>query len=205
MIYDSDRLELEALRIIRNQLVLTGNPPSVRTLMRRLGYQSPRAASHILEEIELKGYISRSGRGRIRLIGDLRGTELHAQTVQVPLVGSAPCGMPILAEENVEGVFPVSTKLARPPYCYFLLRAMGDSMNQRGIEDSNLVLIRQQSTADNSERVVALIDGEATIKECHWTNSANVLKPISTNKRHQPIILTDDLQILGVVQSIIDL
>ena len=76
-------------------------------------------------------------------------------------------------------------------------------MNQRDIQGGNLVLVRQQPTAENGDRIVALIDGEATIKEFHRTNSAIVLKPRSTNKQHQPIILTNDFQILGVVQSVI--
>ena len=133
------------------------------------------------------------------------GTDSHAKTVNVPLVGSVPCGTPVFAEENIEGVFPVSTKLARKPHRYFLLRAIGDSMNQKGIQDGNLVLVRQQQSAENGDRVVALIDEEATIKEFHRTSNAIILRPRSTNKRHHPIILTDDFQVLGVVQTVIDL
>lgn len=197
--------ELEALRLIRNRIVHANRPPSIREIMKALGYSSPRAASYILEKLESKGFISRPGRGQIRLCKDTLGTESHAKTISVPLVGSAPCGTPVFSEENVEGVFPVSTKLARPPHRYFLLRAVGDSMNQRDIEDGNLVLVRQQPNAENGDRVVALIDEEATIKEFHRTSNAVVLKPKSTNRQHQPIILTDDFQILGVVQSVIDL
>lgn len=197
--------ELEALRFLRNRLVHEGRPPSVREIMRHLHYASPRAASYILEKLTEKGYITRPGRGQIRLKKDMPGTDSHAQTVSVPLVGSAPCGTPILAEENIEGIFPVSTKLARKPHRYFLLRAMGDSMNQKGIQDSNLVLVRQQPAASNGDIVVALIDGEATIKEFHGTPNAIILKPRSKNPKHKPIILTEDFQVLGVVQSIIQL
>ncbi|HUV30703.1 MAG TPA: transcriptional repressor LexA [Acidobacteriota bacterium] len=157
------------------------------------------------EKLESKGFISRPGRGQIRLRKEKPGTDSHAKTVDVPLVGSAPCGTPVFADENIEGVFPVSTKLARAPYRYFLLRAIGDSMNQKGIQDGNLVLVRQQPSAENGDRVVALIDEEATIKEFHRTSNAIILKPKSTNKQHQPIILTNDFQILGVVQTVIEL
>ncbi len=197
--------ELEALRFIRNQIVHEGKIPSVRDVMRKLDYKSPRAASYILEKLDLKGYISRPNRGHIQIKKDTPTPDYHARTIKVPLVGSAPCGSPMFAEENIEGYCPVSTEIAKSSYQYFLLRAIGDSMNLREIQDGNLVLVRQQPTAENRDRVVALIDDEATIKEFHRTNNAILLKPRSTNKQHQPIILTEEFKILGVVQSVIEI
>jgi len=195
--------ELEAYKLIRASILHTGRAPLVRELMAQLKYHSPRSVSYILERLESKGYIARPGRGQIRLKNDIPGTDSHAQTVNVPLVGSAPCGTPVFAEENIEGVFPVSTRLARKPHRYFLLRAVGDSMNQKGIHDGNLVLVRQQPTANNGDIVVALIDGQATIKEFHRQSQAVVLRPRSSNPKHKPIILTEDFQVLGVVQRVI--
>jgi repressor LexA len=197
--------ELEAFRAIRNSILHKGRAPLVRELMEELEYSSPRSVSYVLEKLAAKGYISRPSRGQMRLKTDLPGTDSHAQTMDVPLVGSAPCGTPVFAEENIECTYPVSTALARKPYRYFLLRATGDSMNEKGIQDGNLVLVRQQSTAENGDTVVALIDGEATIKEFHRQAQAVVLKPKSTNKQHRSIILTTDFQILGVVQTAIDI
>lgn len=197
--------ELEAFRAIRNSILHKGRAPLVRELMKELQYSSPRSVSYILEKLETKGYIGRPGRGQIRLKTDLPGSDSHAQTVNVPLVGSAPCGTPVFAEENIECTYPVSTALAKKPFRYFLLRATGDSMNAKGIHDGNLVLVRQQPTAENGDTVVALIDGEATIKEFNRQSQAVVLKPRSTNNQHRPIILTSDFQILGVVQSTIEI
>jgi SOS regulatory protein LexA len=125
------------------------------------------------------------------------------QTVEVPVVGRAACGMPMLAEENIEQMIPVSKKIATPPYKYYMLRAKGDSMNQAGINDNDLVLVRQQSTARHGDVVVALIDDEATIKEYNTTGSAVVLKPNSTNPAHRPIILMRDFMVQGVVVTTI--
>jgi repressor LexA len=125
------------------------------------------------------------------------------QTVQVPVVGRAACGTPMLAEENIEEMIPVSKKIAAPPYRYYMLRAKGDSMNQAGINDGDLVLVRQQSTARHGDTVVALIDDEATIKEYTTTGSAVVLKPHSDNTAHKPIILTRDFMVQGVVVTTI--
>jgi repressor LexA len=105
----------------------------------------------------------------------------------------------LLAHENVQGTFPVSTSLARPRQTYFLLRAVGDSMTEVGIEDGSLVLVRQQPTADAGDVVVALVDDEATIKELRRSADAVVLMPRSKNKAHKPIVLRRDFQVQGVV------
>jgi len=76
-------------------------------------------------------------------------------------------------------------------------------MNQAGINDGDLVLVRQQATARHGDIVVALIDDEATIKEYTSTGSAVVLKPHSSNPSHRPIILTRDFCVQGVVVTTI--
>ena len=117
----------------------------------------------------------------------------------MPLVGTVACGTPLLAEENIEAIIPVSVKLAKPHYKYFLLKASGDSMDQAGINDGDLVLVRQQPAAEIGDIVVALIDDEATIKEFHVSDETIILKPRSTNKQHKPIILTRGFQVQGIV------
>lgn len=195
--------EMEAIRHIRNWLAHRACTPSVRELMGALGYKSPRSAQDILEQLEAKGVIKKLKSGNYQLITDPDFGSLHAQTVDVPLVGTVACGSPITAEENIEGFIPVSVSLARPGARYYLLRASGDSMNKAGINDGDIVLVRQQPVADPGNKVVALIDNEATIKEYYPVKGAIVLKPQSTNQEHKPIILTDDFQIQGVVVATI--
>ncbi len=137
--------------------------------------------------------------GKLKLLRDPEHERHHAMTVDIPLVGNIPCGAPLLAEENIEAYYPISTKWAKPNHTYFLLRAVGDSMNKKGIEDGNIILVKQQHDAENGQAVVALINDEATVKELHKTDNAIILKPQSTNDSHQPIVLTDDFQIQGVV------
>jgi len=127
---------------------------------------------------------------------------VEEHTVKVPLLGTIACGIPIFAEENIEAQIPISVKLAKPGNRYFLLRASGNSMDKKGINDGVLVLIKQQSTAESGQDVVALIDSEATIKEYHNYGDKIILKPQSTNNNHQPIILTGDFQIQGVVINV---
>jgi repressor LexA len=192
----------EAVRHIRNVILKTGKVPSMRDLMGKMGYKSPRSAMLLMKELVDFGFLERKSDGSYRMLKDL-SNEHSAQTVSVPLVGTVTCGAPILAVENIEAMVPVSTVLARPGSRYFLLRAKGDSMNQAMINDGDLVLVRQQSVAENGERIVALIDDEATIKEFYQSGNIVKLVPRSTNSLHQPIILTDDFQIQGVVVATI--
>lgn len=176
--------------------------PTVREMQEFAGFRSPRSVTQFLEALENAGYVRR-GVG-VRNIQILRlpapqATRGHARTVPVPLVGTVAAGLPILAVENVEATIPVSDRLARGNHRYFLLRVSGDSMDKAGIRNRDLVLIRQQATAQPGQFVVALIDDEATVKRLRVTPHAVVLEPVSTNPKHQPIILGRDFTIQGVV------
>jgi len=201
--HDFSRKELEAVRHIRNAMVRQSRTPSVRELMTALGYKSPRSAQDILEQLEEKGVIMKLHSGHYQLLMDPIFSGSHTQTIDVPLVGSVACGKPILAEENIEGYIPVSTKIAKPGARHFFLQARGDSMDKAGIQDGDIVLVRHQLTANEGDRVVALIDDEATIKEYRRSNGMVVLMPRSTNPKHKPIILTEDFKVQGVVITVI--
>lgn len=127
----------------------------------------------------------------------------YEKMVNIPVLGNVACGYPLFAEENVETEISVSTKLIRKGKKYFILRASGNSMDKANIDDGDLVLIRQEQTAENGDKVVALIDDEATIKEFCSQGNMIVLKPQSSNKEHQPMVLTRDFKIQGIVESII--
>lgn len=126
-------------------------------------------------------------------------------TVEIPLIGSVSCGLPIFAEENIEAQIAVSIKLIRKSTNYFFLRAFGDSMNKKGINSGDLLLIKQQQVAENKDLVLALVDDDATVKEFINNGDTIVLKPHSTNPKHQPIILTNDFRIQGIVEKVISL
>lgn len=195
--------QIEAIKHIRNFVTHIGRTPSVRELMRSLGYKSTKRVQEIISGLADKGIINKFEDGRYMLVTNPDLGESHAQTVNVPVVGTASCGSPNLATENIEGYIPVSISLAKQGGKYFLLHAKGDSMNEAGINDGDLVLVRQQNIAHEGDRVIALIDGEATIKEFHKTNDVVLLKPKSTNSAHKPIILEEEFQIQGVVVTTI--
>lgn len=191
--------EAQALRFIRNSLIHQGKSPSVRDVQVELGYRSPRSAAVIIERLIDHRRVERRADGQFRIVRDFDDDPTHARTVLVPLVGEIACGIPLLAEENIEAMIPVSASLARTSHRHFLLRACGNSMDRAGINDGDLVLVRQQPVAESGDIVVALIDGAATIKEFQRRETVVLLKPQSTSATHRPLILTKDFQIQGVV------
>ena len=196
MLSEKDR---KAFVFIRNKLIHTGQSPTLREINGVTGNTSPRSGSLVINRLIKAGLVRKFGR-KIRLSNEAMafGQE-SVSTVEIPLLGSVACGAPIFAEENIETRIPVSTALARPGSNYFLLRAQGDSMDKAGIEDRSILLVRQQSVADNGDKVVALINDEATVKVFEKTDQAVILRPKSNNPKHRPIVLTENCQIQGVV------
>lgn len=190
----------KAFALIRNKIIHYGESPTLREINEVTGGKSPRSASLVIDRLVESGLIKKNGRNII-----LANTysENSVSTIDVPLVGAVACGTPIFAEENIQTYIPISTRMAKKGSTYFLLRASGDSMNEAGINSGDLLLIRQQDSAENGDKVVALINDEATVKVFEKTRDAVILRPKSKNKNHKPIILTDNCMIQGVVVAVL--
>jgi repressor LexA len=197
---DTREKDIKVLKLIRNKFIHFGVGPTLAEINDETGGKSPRSASIILDRLEKDGFIKREG-GKIISIAFEKSNSVS--TINVPLVGAVPCGAPMLAEQNIETYIPISTALAKKGSKYFLLRAMGNSMDMADINDGDILLIRQQETADNGEKVVALINEEATVKFFEKKNDVVILRPRSTNPTHKPIILTDNCKIQGVVVAVL--
>ncbi|MFA7216839.1 MAG: DNA/RNA helicase domain-containing protein [Candidatus Paceibacterota bacterium] len=126
------------------------------------------------------------------------------EMISVPLVGSAPCGNPLLGEENIEEYIEVEKNKIKPGAKYFIVRAEGDSMNKAGINDQDLVLCRFSEKGETGDRVVALLQGEnVTIKYYDKKDGRRILLPKSTNPEHQPIIPQEGDVVQGIVQEVL--
>lgn len=191
----TEKKDLLGYAFIRNEIIHSGVTPSLRAIGNVVGYSSPRSVQLMLERLRKRKLLSYAN-GVIRLTAQT--AVMNEETVDVPLVGSIACGLPSLAEQDPEAMVQISTKLARPGHRYFLLRASGNSMNKSGIKDGDLVLVRQQATAQRGDKVVALINDHATIKHFYPEGQVVVLKPNSTAK-HKPIVLSEEFLIQGVV------
>ena len=144
-------------------------------------------------------YPQRSNEARAIEILDDEFNLARREVINVPIVGTVTCGEPILAEQNIQGYFPIP-----PEYLHangkntFMLKVKGDSMINAGIFDGDLVMCEEAQTARNAEMVVALIDDSATVKTYYKEAGYYRLQP--ENDTMDPIIVQDgELQILGKV------
>jgi repressor LexA len=117
----------------------------------------------------------------------------------LPIVGKVAAGIPITASENVEGEFIVPPEFARKPDT-FVLRVTGDSMIDAAILDGDLIVVQPQPSAENGEIVVAMLDGEATVKRFYREAGRVRLQP--ENATMAPIY-ANDVTIVGRVQAVI--
>ena len=166
-----------------------GVSPSVREICAALGIKSTSSVHKYIKELEAEGLLTTS-RLKNRSI-----VPIHARrTVNVPLIGRVAAGIPITAQENFEGFVAVSAEIAGGE-C-FALTVKGDSMKNAGILGGDTVIVDRRDYAQNGEIVVALIEGEATVKRYFAEDGKIRLQP--ENENFQPII-TEKAEILGKV------
>jgi repressor LexA len=159
-----------------------GYPPTVREISGKIGVNGTATAIKHLVALERKGYIQRR-------MGHSRSINLCNRgpgAVSVPVVGRVKAGQPMPAVEDIEGYYSLDLSWIHGDNCFFL-RVEGDSMIGAHILDGDLALIRPQRTAENGQIVVALIDGEATLKRFYLEKDLIRLQP--ENPAMEPIII----------------
>ena len=119
--------------------------------------------------------------------------------ISIPLLGFVPAGGPVMSDENLEGYIHMSKILARDDR-FFCLRVRGDSMQDVGINDGDIILVRSQPTAENGQTVIARIDGEVTCKRLYRMDGTCRLEP--ANRNYKPIDC-DNIEIVGIVKRVI--
>ena len=195
------------LNVIRESVETRGYPPSVREIGEGVGLTSPSSVAHQLATLERMGYLRRDpNRPRALVVAEASETESTSPslrevpaTAYVPLVGRIAAGGPILAEQQVEDVFPLPRDLVGEGEL-FILKVVGDSMIDAAICDGDWVVVRQQPTADNGDIVAALLDGEATVKTFKKRDGHVWLMP--HNPAYAPI-LGYEASVMGKVVSVL--
>lgn len=177
-----------------------GFSPTLQEIANHLGIRGNLGVLRHLEALEKKGYIHRK-------TGQSRGIVLTRRSVSklLPIVGSVAAGPLTEAFENVEDYLNVDVSLIKGEGT-FLLRVRGDSMIEAHIADGDLAVVRPQKTADNGNIVVAMVEGEATLKRFFKEQGQIRLQP--ENRLLEPIILTaedGELMIIGKVTGLIRL
>lgn len=173
-----------------------GYPPSVRDICQAVGLKSTSSVFSYINDLEQMGLI-RKDPAHPRAIQILAREEIPPvrEISQVPLVGEVAAGQPLLAEENITEYYPIPVDML-PNQEVFMLTVKGESMINCGIYNGDKVIVRQQSTAENGEIVVALIDDSATVKRFYKEKDHIRLQP--ENDGMEPI-LVEDCQVLGKV------
>ena len=189
----------EILEYIKNEILNRGFPPSVREICEAVNLKSTSSVHSHLETLEKNGYIRRDPtKPRAIEIVDDNFNLVRRETVNVPIIGKVAAGQPLLAVENVEGYFPIPAEYM-PNSKTFMLVVQGDSMINAGIFNGDYVIVEQQTTAENGQKVVALIDDSATVKTFYKENGFIRLQP--ENDSMDPILVSPNqsFQILGRV------
>ncbi len=192
--------QMQILEYMKKEVKEKGYPPSVREICDAVGLKSTSTVHGHLERLEKKGYIRRdpSKPRAIEIFSSDNSNTLQGSSrelIDIPIVGTVTAGTPILAVENIEDTFPIPSDYI-PGGDIFMLRVKGDSMINAGIFNKDLILVRQQNTADNGDIVVALIEDFATVKTYYKENGYIRLQP--ENPTMSPIIVRD-VTILGKV------
>lgn len=192
----------EILEFIKKEILDRGYPPAVREICEAVGLKSTSSVHSHLETLEKNGYIRRDPtKPRAIEIIDDEFNLTRRETVNVPIIGTVAAGSPILATENIQGYFPMPVE-NMPNQQSFILKVKGDSMINAGIFDGDQIFVKQQSTANNGDMVVALVDDSSTVKTFYKEDGHYRLQP--ENDDMDPIIV-NEVEILGKVFGVLRL
>lgn len=215
--------EIRILAYMKDMVAKNGYPPTVREICTALGIKSTSTVHRDIENLERGGFLRKDpakNRALMIVYENLPemmkdgsepengsavsplGTAAREDVIDIPVVGRVAAGQPVLAEQNIEGSFPLPARYAGRGADSFMLTVHGDSMIDAGIFDGDYILVQQQNTAENGEIVVAMIDGfesEATVKTYYREDGHIRLQP--QNSAMSPIIV-QDVHILGKVKGV---
>ena len=192
---------LNILAYIDDYINNNGFPPSYREIAKGVGLKSINSIKKYLDTLEKRGLIKKQATKNrcIEVVSRQKN-----ETIDLPIIGQVAAGQPILAEQNIEDFISISSSFFgvqdNLQNKLFILKVRGLSMIELGINDGDYVVARTQNVAENGEVVVAMIDGNATVKTYFKEPEYIRLQP--ANEAYSPIY-TNDVQILGKVVGVI--
>jgi len=191
--HDLSPRQRDVLDFISSTLTHRQVPPTYREIGDALGIASTNGVADHVKALIKKGYLKKidpgpdgAGVARGLQLTEKAGSKRRGAVVSVPLVGHVAAGQPILAEENYERALHLDRGLV-PDGVIFALRVRGESMIEEGIHDGDFVIVKQQQTARNGDIVVALVDGDATVK--HFFREGPRIRLQPANSDMEPIFV----------------
>jgi len=193
------RRQKELLDFLEAYIRRHGYAPTLEETGQEFGLHSLATVHKHLTNLETKGLIRRRA-GHSRALEVVRRSR-PTESVELPLLGMAAAGRPIEAMLENETVAVPAAMVRRPES--FVLRVRGDSMRDEGVLDGDMVVVESRPTAESGETIVAVIDGEATVKKFHRERGGRIrLQP--ANEKYPPMILRErDVEIRGVVVGLL--
>jgi repressor LexA len=165
--------------------------PTISEIKTKFKFVSSRSVTQFLEALTRKDMIRRE-RYKSRGIKLMKETE--SELVQLPVFASAGCGSPaVIAQRTFDEFISVAASLikGKKKENLYVIKAIGTSMNEAGINDGDYVLVERigDQDIDIGDRVVAIIDDSAVIKKYMRSDDVIILQPVSSDTSHRPIIL----------------
>ena len=195
---EKKNMQMEVYNFLKKTTLEKGYPPSVREICEAVGLRSTSTVHGHLSRLEKKGYIRRDPT-KPRAIEFIKEEVVPKEMVRIPVVGKVTAGMPILAVENIEDTLSLPLQFIHSNKELFMLKVSGTSMIEAGINDGDYAIIEKTNVASNGDKVIALIENEATLKTFYKEKDHIRLQP--ENSTMEPIIV-DDCSILGKLVGI---
>ena len=192
---NSDAKREQILQFIRSEIETKGYPPSVREICRAVNLRSTSTVHMHLRTLENRGLIRRDA-SKPRALEVLDGTAPRGRSI--PVVGRVTAGVPILAQENIEEYMTIPFDVSENDA--FILNVTGTSMINDGIIEGDKLVVERQSSAENGDIVIAMIEDEATVKRIYYEEGHVRLQP--SNDQMEPIIV-ETADVIGKVVGLL--
>lgn len=190
---------------IREYIERNKKSPTRNEIRSFIGVKSINSISQYLEALEGGGYISirKHDKRNIDLVEIINKDNIKSQFIQVPVVASVGCDdLSVFAEEQADEFLQVESSLIKNS-SMIAVRAVGNSMNDSGIENGDYVLVEKNAEIKSGDNVVAIIDGMATLKRFEKKEKFAILWPESKDEKYKPIVVNRDFKLVGKVISVI--
>lgn len=194
------------LEFIRSYIVDHKNSPTIEQIQNRMAMKWPNSVFVMLRALEEKGYIFRRKHAKRNI--ELRNADSNglpsSSIISIPVVASVGCDdLRTYANERHDEFLEVDKELMSKPENAVVVRAVGDSMNDAGINSGDYVLIELTENAQNGDLVAAVVGDMVTIKRLYRQPKLTILRPESKDPVYKPIVMREDFKIAGKVISII--
>jgi repressor LexA len=192
----------ELLTIIYRHIEGSGYPPTFEEMRESLGVVSNQSVVDLLEKLKTKSLVKKEeGSARGLAITPL-GYEALGEPPLAPVLGETAAGSPVEVIERIGEWQTISPEVARPKDDVFLLKISGDSMINAGIDDGDVVLVKEQKEFVSGDIVLAQINDESTVKRFISSDTPPYLYLKPENPKYENILITEETRLLGKIISV---